>query len=184
MKYIIHCLLKGSIITYHTTLVKEISEKFNLNITKEENLAPHFTLKYWFESKDIREVEKVIETFCKKHKRTRINVGGFSGFPYKVVFINIKLTKEAKKTFSEFIKDLKTIKWISWDKYDGENLHFHSTIAEECNEKYTEVLNFLKNKEEYFDCWFDNITILKEISRKEDNILEWGFHKNFRFNIL
>lgn len=178
MRYILHCQLRGDVAEYQRSLVLQIAEKFNLRITKEENLATHFTLKYWFEAENIEGIENLIENFCESHKKTPVKVGGFGGFPPYVVFINVELSEEAKKTFFELIVELRKVSWLSWDQYDGENLHFHSTIAEECNEKYEDVLKFVQGKEKHFDCWFDNITILREISR-EDNILRWETHKTY-----
>lgn len=178
MQYIINCLLRGPVEKYQHDLVREIYKKFGLNITKEENLATHFTLKYWFETEDIKEIEKIIQIFCKTHKKTPVCVGGFGSFSPKIIFINVKLSDEAKKIFFEFISDLKKVKWMPWDKYDAENLHFHSTIAEECNEKLKDILRFIKNKEKYFDCLFDNITILKLVGKKQ-NFKKWKIHKTF-----
>lgn len=178
MKYVIHCLLKGDVETYQHKLVNEIYRNFGLKITKEENLSTHFTLKYCFETENIGEIEKIIQIFCKKHKKTPVQVGGIGSFPAKVVFINVKLSGEAKKVFSEFISELRKVKWMSWNEYDAENLHFHSTIAEECNEKFDNVLKFVQGKEKYFDCWFDNITILKLVSGSQ-NLGKWEIHKSF-----
>ena len=64
MTYIIHCLLRGKIEQYQHNLVNEISEKFDLDLTKKENLATHFILKYFFKTENIEEVEKIIGKFC------------------------------------------------------------------------------------------------------------------------
>ncbi len=178
MKYIIHSFLKGPIEDYQHNLVDGIYKKFGLNITKKEGLATHFTLKYWFETDNVQEVENVVESFCKNHKKAPVRVGGFGDFSPKTIFINVNLSKEAEEVFPKFIAELKKIQWMSWDKYDAENLHFHSTIAEECNEKFKDVKNFLKGKEKYFDCWFDNITILKLVDG-EQNFGKWEVHKTF-----
>ena len=178
MKYAILCLLKGDVEKYQHTLVNDIYEKFGLSETKEQDLVTHFTLKYSFQTDNIKEIENIIDTFCKEHNKTSIVVGGFDSFPPKVVFIDIKLSKQAKTVFLDFISELRKVKWLTWDKYDGENLYFHSTIAEECNDKFDNVLRFIKNKEKHFDCWFDNITILKAIDKK-GNLDMWKIHKSF-----
>lgn len=178
MRYIIHCLLRGNVENYQHGLVKQIAEKFGLKLTKEENLNTHFTLKYWFETESIKEIEKICEEFCKKHRKTPVKVGGFGNFKPKVVFININLSKEAKETFLDFITELRKVKWMPWDQYDAENLHFHSTIAEECNEKFDDVWKFVQGKEEYFDCCFENITLLQLVSGKQE-FGKWKIHKTF-----
>jgi len=178
MRYIIHCLLKGPVEKYQHNLVNDIHQNFGLDITKEENLATHFTLKYWFETENIKEIEKIAQIFCKTHKKTPVHVGSFGNFSPKVIFINVSLSEEAKKTFFEFISELRKVTWMPWDKYDAENLHFHSTIAEECNQKFDEVWKFVQGKEKYFDCYFDNITILRLVGGSQ-NFGKWEIHKNF-----
>jgi 2'-5' RNA ligase len=174
----LHCLLRGDIEKYHHTLVNQIADKFNLNLTKKENLKTHFTLKYSFETENITELENVCAKFCKSHKKTPIHVAGFAGFPKKVVFININPSKDAKQTFLDFIVELKTLTWLTWDQYDAEKLQFHTTLAEECDDKYNDVLNFVKGKEKSFNCWFDNITILKLVSGTK-TAGTWKIHKTY-----
>ena len=182
MIYIVNCRLRNGFDAYQKKLVDEIYEKFGLNITKEENLPAHFTLKYWFETEDIKEIEEVFANFAKTHKKTPVKVGGFDNFSPKVIFLNAILSNEAKETFFMLIAELKKIKWMSWDKYDAENLHFHSTIAEECNEKFNEVWDFVQSKEPtYFDCWFDNITILKKVGGTK-YFGKWEIHKTFEMD--
>jgi 2'-5' RNA ligase len=178
MKYAILCLLKGDVESYQHDLVNDIYEKFDLSETKEQDLPTHFTLKYSFQTDDIKEIETLIGAFCKKHNKTSIDVGGFSSFPPKVIFIDVKLSKQAKVVFLDFISELRKVKWMTWDKYDGEGLHIHSTIAEECDHKFYSVLRFINNKEKHFDCWFDNITILKKIGNK-GKLDMWEVYKSF-----
>lgn len=178
MKYILHCLLRGEIEEYHHDLVNQIAKKFNLKITKEENLKTHLTLKYPFETNNIEEIERICKEFCQAHKKTLVKLEGFGTFPSETVFINATLSKEAKETFEDLIKELRKIKWMPWNEYDAENLHFHSTIAERCGEQFPKVIDFIKGKERSFNCKFDNITILKLISGTED-FGKWKVHKIF-----
>jgi 2'-5' RNA ligase len=181
MRYMIHCLLKGPVEKYQKDLVEEIANKFGLTLTKEENLATHFTIKYSFETNQIQEIEKILEDFCKNHKRSKIKVEGFNNFHPNTIFIDIKLSDEAKELVSDFNKELKKINWMSWEPYDAENLHPHSTIAERCGKKHEEVWQFLKDKENSFDCWLDNITILKKIGTVNE-VEKWEIHKSFVLN--
>ncbi len=179
MKYIIHCLLRGKAADYQRALVKDIAEKFDTKLTLKQNLAPHFTLKYWFETEDIKKVENLISAFCQTHKKAPVTIGGFGGFAPKTLFINIKLSETAQKTFNEFVEELKKLPWMTWSQYDAEHLHFHVTIAEQMDEKkYQEVLEYLDNREEVFDGWFDNITILQE-TEIVDRVDMWKVHKMF-----
>jgi hypothetical protein len=179
LKYGIVCLLKGEFEKYHHQMVDEIASHFDLKITKELNIPTHFSIKYLFETEDIKEIEEIIEKFCETHKKTPVKLGGFGNFPFeKVVFIEVKLSEVAKRIFFEFISELRKVKWMIWDKYDAENLYFHSTIAEECDEKFEAVREFVQGKEKYFDYWFDNITILR-LEYENQKLVKWEVHKSW-----
>lgn len=162
-RYMLNCYLKP-IQSYHHKLRDEIARRFGLKRTKKENLDAHFTLKYSFETRDIEEIEELVKKFCENHKKQKLIVGGFGSFPREVIFMKVKASNPAKKMFLDLIKELKKVKLMTWEKYDGKNAHFHSTIAEECHQKYDAVMVYLNRKEKYFECYFDNITILKLIS--------------------
>ena len=61
----------------------------------------------------------------------------------------------------DLIKELKKLKWIKWLEYDGENAHFHATLApDEIEEKFDEIYKFLSKEKPSFDLDFDNVTII------------------------
>ncbi len=179
MRYAMYCALRGDVKKFQKKLVNDISKKFNLTFTKRQAIPAHFTLKYPFETKKIKEVERVVAEFCKKHKKTPVKIKGFSSFPPNTIFLNVKLSKKAKNTFKEFIREMRKLKWMTWNQFDAENLHFHATIAEKCGEKYNKVMTFLKGKERTFNCSFDNITILRQ-TKVVDGIDMWKEHKKFK----
>ncbi len=177
MTYGMLCLLPREVEEYHHRLVSEVAEKFDLEIAKRENLPAHFTLKYSFETDRIQELEQLIKEFVKRKKQP-IRIGGFGGFAHKVVFIDIKPTENARKLFIKLFRQLKTRPWMQWDKFDSETLHFHATLAKEVNDKYDEVIEFLKGKEKYFDSFFDNISII-EFEKTDGVITEWDIYRRF-----
>ncbi len=179
MVYIIYCLLPKSIQEYHHDLVNKIHENFGLKITKDENLPSHFTLKYWFDTNNIEEVDRLLLDFCNSHKKTKINVSGFGSFPKHTIFINVELCKQAEQTFSELISKMKSLKWMPWDKYDGENIHFHSTIAEKCGDSFDDVWKFVQGKERHFECFLDNINVLELEKGQDGFVKKWKIHKKF-----
>ena len=73
---------------------------------------------------------------------------------------------------------MRGIPWLSWNPYDGENLHFHATVAERCGPKLGEVREFLREREAVFPCWFDNITLLVQTG-VIDGISRWAIHRRF-----
>jgi len=178
MRYAIACNLNGDVVEYHKKLVSEIAKNFGVISPFKQNFEPHFTLKYGFEAIDTKEVEVIIEKFCASHKKTPVQAGGFKSFRKDVIFVEIKLSDEAHRVFLEFISELRKISWLSWEEHDGENLNFHATIAADCEKNYTEIFNFIKGKEQLFNCWFDNITIWKE-SGVINGVTTWDIHKTF-----
>lgn len=178
MRYMINCSLRGDIEGYHKKLVDDVAKKFDLKRVKQIGLPTHISLKYSQEIDDIKEIEKLIERFCKAHKKAKIRVGGFGNFGKDVVFIKAELSKEAQKIVSDFLLELKKIKSIELGPFDGENLSFHITIATNCNDKFDEVMNFLNEKEKKFDCWLDNITILKLVSGTIE-LGKWKVYKTY-----
>jgi 2'-5' RNA ligase len=173
--YLLINSLKGDIAKYHNQLVDDVADRFDLRIEQEINVPAHFTLKYWFTANDteLSALKADLADFCRSHQRSPVRLGGFDGFPPNAVFIDVVLSENALETYSNLIAGLKTLKWMEWDQYDYPNLRFHTTIAEECKEKYDDVCDYLAGKEKYFDCWFDNITLIgidnleRQISRIE-----------------
>lgn len=181
MKYAIVCNLDGDFALYQKGLVREIAEKFDIVFPFKQKIEPHFTLKYSFETDSIKDVEAVIENFCTRHTQSPIKAGGFNSFRKDVIFIEIKLSDEARKVFLEFINELKKISWLDWRDNEGEKLNFHCTIATDCEKRFDEISEYLKGKEKRFDCQFDNITIIQECSIFDD-VMTWETHKKFTMN--
>jgi 2'-5' RNA ligase len=178
MRLVIHCLLEGPVVEYQRDLIHAIGERFGLPFTGEQALHPHFTLRYEFETADIAPVETLIERFCETQKKTPVEVGGFGEFPPDVAFLNVHLSSEARQVFEEFLRELRGVPWLTWSPYDGENLHFHATVAERCGSKLPEVRAFLRAREQMFSCWFDNITLLVQTG-VSDGISRWKIHRRF-----
>jgi len=177
MMYALYCHLKDDVEKYHHKLVDEIAKKFGTQITKKENIPAHFTLKGWFGTENIKGIDKIIAAFCRRHKKTPVRVGGFGGFHPKVIYMDVRLSKEAKKTYFELISELRKVEWMSWDKYDAEKRRFHATLAEDCNGDFDAIRQFVKRKERYFSCQFDNITVLELVGRHP--LLRWKIHKTY-----
>lgn len=169
--------------SYHFNLVSSIAEHFpNLIETKEQAIPTHFTLKYDFDADNITQLETTLERFAKMHKPKPISIGGFDKFGEDVVFVKVNLLQEARESFIDFLKELEQFPWMQWQQHDGENLRFHSTIAEECGKQNRAVLEFIKDKEQYFKSYFDNVTIFIESGRKtEHGYRIWEVYKRFDF---
>ncbi|MCB9802930.1 2'-5' RNA ligase family protein [Candidatus Nomurabacteria bacterium] len=179
MRYVIVCNLNGDVVKYHKQLVNEIAKNFNIAKPKKQNLQPHFTLKYGFETNNIKTIEKAIKDFCARNHKASVKINGFGKFRKDVIFCKVILSKKAYAIFTELLNDLKKIPKLTWNKNDGKRLKFHATIAADCEDKYTEIQKYLKGKEKNFTTYFDNITILQQ-QRIVDGISIWKTFKKFQ----
>ncbi len=178
MNYILVCNLQGDAVDYHKKLANEIFEKFGILRPIKQKLDPHFTLKYQFVADDISTLDEALKKFCENEKPTNLRIGGFGYFDQDVIFLKTDLSIEAQNVHSRLILLLKTFDWMTWQQYDGENIHVHSTVASHCGESFTDIQKFLEDKEQYFDCVFNNITILEE-DVVLDGITTWKKHAEF-----
>lgn len=172
--------LTGEAYKYHQKLTKKIADKFGVIKPIQQNLKPHITLKYSFEAEQIHELEKLLEKFCQKAPKAEIQIGGFNSFKQSVIFQNILFSPKAQKVFSNLIQELHKFPWITWRDNEGEKLHFHATLADDCQKQFPNIQNFLKNKEQYFSIYFDNIQIIKLREIKE-GIKIWDNYKTYYF---
>jgi 2'-5' RNA ligase len=177
-KYIMPCLLKAPVSGYQRELVDAIAERFGLTFTQGQAIPAHFTLKYHFTTAEIGQVEALLERFAREHPRTPVTIGGFGHFLEDVVFVEVELSRSAKRLFEALVSTLRTLPWMPWDQFDAENLHPHMTIAERCGPGFPEVWEFLKPLERRFSAWFDNITILRKVGER-DGMDRWAVHRSF-----
>jgi 2'-5' RNA ligase len=178
MTYGIACVLGGPVVTYQHEIIREIADRFSGTSLLKPTIPSHFSLKYEFETEDVAPVESLIERFCKTHRATLVEVGGFGEFPPDVVYINVCLSPEAQLVFREFLRELRQIPWMTWSQYDGEEMTFHATLADRCGPQLREVREFLHGKEQTFLCSFSNITLGVQ-TRAMGGITREAFHRRF-----
>ncbi len=181
MRIMLECVFKGEFEKFHKEILNEITEKFNLIFVKETNLPTHVTLKYSFEVQNIKDIENTLDKFVSTHKKAELYANKFSNFNKDTIFIEVNPSVKAKLIISDLIKTLKEIPWISWNKYDGEDIYLHTTIAEEAKEKYKEIEEYIKNIKFNFELWLDNISILEEIPSNSE-IRKWKISKTYYLN--
>ena len=178
-RYIIPCLFRSpQIVDYHRELVDAIADRFGLTFTQRQRIPAHFTLKYHFTTCEIGRVEEVLEEFASIHTPAPLEVGGFGHFGEEVVFVEVRLSDDAKRVVAALFGALSTLAWMPWSAHDAEHLHPHMTITEFCRPKFPEVWEFVQSRERRFATQFDNITILKQVGQ-EDGIDLWTIHRSF-----
>lgn len=181
MKYVIICKLSGPAEQYQQMLMNDLANTFGLEFTRKTELPAHFTLKYDFETEDFSPVDEALKEFCADHKCAPVKIGGFGHFLQDVIFINASPSNKALATIDRFIHRMRQIPHIQWDRYDHPNLHFHITIAERTKEAFKQVWEYLQGKEEYFECLFDNVTVLK-VKPQQGNPPAWEEMRTYRFS--
>lgn len=174
MKYSIFYLIKGEHGKYVQKLIYEAGPKFGEDYMIKNPLPPHIVLKYPFETKNIKKIEKVLKEFAKKQKQSKIQINGFGNFRKFVVFLKTKFSKQALKTQKELIKQLQKI-GINSHEFD-KKFKPHTTIAYGNTKKsFKGIWNFLKNGDKpKFNLKLNNIAIMKEGKKY------WRVYKEFK----
>lgn len=147
---------------FYTSLVKDISKRFELNKLTQKNRIPHITLKSPFEVSSLQSLDKLIASFCQPQKSSRISIGGVGSFGEEIIFLYSHPSKQ--EIFRELLDNLRNLEEINWGEYDNPNKTLHITIAkgEELNGKFQEVYNYLCRKNIQLVLPFDNITIFQK----------------------
>lgn len=175
MRYVIVSVVKGEGGNFNNELRKDVFEKFK---AKSSKLPAHFTIKSPFEyDGDISELEKELEDFSKKAKSKPYKINGFNHFDDRVIYMEVNMSREAKKTHDKLIDRLEKISYINFKKHDGKDKVFHITVtSKKLPPKFKDVWDYVNEFNcEYAD-EFDNVTLYKW----EDNT--WKVHKEYKFN--
>jgi 2'-5' RNA ligase len=177
--YIIPCLFRSpQIAEYHRELVDSIADRFGFTFTRCQRIPAHFTLKYHFITEEIARVETLLEQYVSRHLPAPVEVGGFGHFDEDVVFVEVRLSDDAKRVLSGLTAALRTLPWMPWSTHDAEHLHPHMTVVEFCRPRFTEVWEWVKTRERHFPAELDNVTILRKAG-EEGGIDLWAVHRSF-----
>ena len=118
MRYVIVSIVKGPAGDFNNNLRKDIFSKYK---AKSSKLPAHFTIKAPFEyNENITDLENCIEEISKKEKATPYKIDGYNHFDDRVIYMDVNMSKEAKKVHDELIDKLSTISYINFknnDKY-------------------------------------------------------------------
>ncbi len=174
MIYFIAYLLQGEAKTFHEQLVKEIAKKFDVHYREQKRIPAHITLKEPFKTHRIQDVEKLLDSFVKKHVSSTLQLQGFNHFGNKVIFQDIHPSEEAKKTILALLKELRKVPWMPWQKHSGHDIILHATIAyRDIQLKFNDIWEHVNNRAYDYVVPFDKIAILKH----ENN--QWQVHKEY-----
>ena len=171
MRYVIVSVVKGKAGNFNNNLRKEVFQKMG---AKSSKLPAHFTIKAPFECDNIKEVDDVIENFCKCHKKAPYNIKGYNHFDNRAIYMEVNMSKEGKKLHDELFDELNKIDYINFGEKDGKDKIFHVTVSSKKIQKiYHELWDYVSHIPCDFNCFFDNISIFKW----ENNT--WILHKEY-----
>lgn len=171
MRYVIVSVVQGAAGDFNNNLRKDVYEKFK---AKSSKLPAHFTIKSPFESENIHEVEKALESFIKNNTKASYTLNGYDHFDDRVIFMKVNMSDEGKKLHDKLIDELSKVDYINFDEKNGKNKIFHVTISSKKIRKiYTVIWDYVNQFTYNFHCEFDNICIYKW-----DNNT-WKLHKEY-----
>lgn len=174
MRYVIVCVVKGVAGDFNNNLRKDLFKKYN---AKSSKLPAHFTIKAPFETNnEITELNEILQDFCANEKAEPYLIDGYDHFDDRVIYMNVKMSKEAKELHDRLIDKMSAIPYIEFDKKDGKNKTFHVTLAsKKLKPIYSKVWDYIAQYPCEFQCSFDNVTIY----RWEE--FTWKLYKEFIF---
>lgn len=172
-RYVLVCNIEGEAFKFHENLVKEVCSKFN---KRPQKLPAHFTLKAPFETEKIDEMIKLLDEFVKDKYMAPIKIQGFGSFRQDVVYMDIKVSKEAKIIHDQLIDEISKIQWLEFKRNEGKDRVFHCTIlSRNIRDRFYEIFDYVKQYNCDFDSYFDNLSLYKW----ENNT--WVMYKKFMF---
>ncbi len=150
--YLIEFRLNGHPKKYAKRLIFEISKKFHVHGVTHKRPVPHISLFGPFQTNDPKGIVNSVVKVCKKHDLIPYSISGFNHFDHarnKVIFLDIKPSRELENLRWDISKTLVPITKIrnDWDRQ--RNFTFHATIAfKDIDHKFKQIVSYLKTKEE------------------------------------
>ena len=159
MTYFIGYLGTEEVNKYYRSITADLAGRFGVKYLAE-NVPPHITLKYPFDSDDLSSIEGTLVDILKDKKPIPFSISSFDEFKGKEGTIFLSIDKNP--ALQSFIKDsiIKLGKESDYYAF-GNEFHLHMSIARSLDsEKARLVWEYLKTlPKPYFDLLFDNLTV-------------------------
>ncbi|WP_446897123.1 2'-5' RNA ligase family protein [Clostridium sp. LBM24168] len=158
-RYVIVCVIGGQALKFHEKLTSNVCYKFNKRRTK---LPAHFTIKAPFETDRIEDVKDLLEKFSTNKHRAPMQLKGYGRFRTDVIYIDVKMSPEAKKVHDDLISQLVRIPWMKFKSNEGKNKVFHCTIvSKKIKDNFKDIWNYVCKYPCDFNEYFDNISLYR-----------------------
>lgn len=160
MKYVIVSVVRGEAGAINHALRKEVFEKLG---AKSSILPAHFTIKAPFEyNGSIEELKKTLREFVKHEEAESYQMKGYHHFDRRVIYMDVKMSKEAKEVHDRVIDVLESFPYIQCNNKDGKDKIFHVTVSSKKIEPiYDQLWEYVHRYPCDFDCLFDNISLYR-----------------------
>ena len=133
------------------------------NYLLDKKIPSHCTLKYTFNTKKIKEIEKMFEIFIKTQKPSTIKVKRLLSFNNRVICFKLDFSKESKIIYNNLHKELSKFEWLEWRDIDNIKEKLHATLVCASSLKnFKKINNYLSKLNLDYNINFDNITILNK----------------------
>ena len=175
MNYRVVYLLNGESKKYVEKLIRDVAKKFNVNYVYSGKTPAHITLKYMFETDNVKRIENTINKICKRIKSSTFEIGKVGNFEKNALILKIKPSNEMIKFEKQLIKELHNFRGdlFKFDKSLYKN--FHIGIAHhDIKEKYNEIKSYLEEHNKKFKIKFDQVYLIKKPKNK------WIIQKEFK----
>lgn len=163
MNYRLVYLLRGESKKYAEKLIRDVAKKFKVNFVSSGKQPAHITLKYRFETENIKEVEKVVEEICNKTNSSVFEIGGIGSFNRNNLILKVKPSGEMVKFEKRLLKNLDSFRG---DLYKFDNVlykTFHVGIAHhDIKEKFDEIKDYLEKHNRKFKVKFDKVYLVRK----------------------
>lgn len=161
---IVH-LVRGNAKNYHTELIKDLVDRFNV-FPLYNLFPPHLTLKRGFElsDEDMQLLHRILDEYKATHSQSDYKMNQFSNFREDVLFLDVEPSEKMQKDVLELMDALHTHPSLEFDEYDNGS-EFHATLTMRPLKEFDfkAVRSYLNElKQPNFDMKFDNIAILKK----------------------
>ncbi len=112
---------------YVRTLQVKIYSLFG---TKETlKLEPHITIKYAFDINNLNSVEKYFDELVNQTKTFELTLEGISSFEKDIVFLDVRNNSAITNLHLKILEDISQKFSVNPGEFEGEEMHFHTTLA-------------------------------------------------------
>lgn len=137
---------------YVRNLQAKIYEQFGAKETLK--LEPHFTLKYKFETSDLKSIENYFDKLLEQTEAFEVQLESINTFEDgdKVVFLEVRKDETLTNLHLKVLEDLSQQFQVKPGEFEGKSLHFHITLAYKdiSDETFQQILEYLKDEKPTF----------------------------------